>query len=84
MPARRHIPGMDGERNIHRQDGKSEDAWRVVDDFPQDIPVGDAELDAVEAFLMPLVRQILGETPGGNSLRPSDSTAPQRAALRKR
>ena len=75
---------MDGDRHIHRQKAKGEDGWRVIDDFPKDMPVDGAELDAIEAFLMPLVRQILGEQPGDNSSTPSDSTAPQRAALRKR
>jgi hypothetical protein len=30
-------------------------AWRVVDDLARDQPVDPAELDAAEAFLMPVV-----------------------------
>jgi hypothetical protein len=37
-------------------DGRS---WRVVDDLARDYPVIPAELDAVEAFLMPLVHALL-------------------------
>jgi hypothetical protein len=33
--------------------------WRVVDDLAHDCPVTPAELDAVEAFLMPLVQALL-------------------------
>jgi hypothetical protein len=33
--------------------------WRVVDDFGCPHPIDPAELDAVEAFLMPVVNAIL-------------------------
>jgi hypothetical protein len=36
-------------------------AWRVVDDLAHDCPVTPAELDAVEAFLMPLVHALLAD-----------------------
>jgi hypothetical protein len=36
-------------------------AWRVVDDLAHDCPITPAELDAVEAFLMPLVHALLAE-----------------------
>lgn len=36
---------------------------RVRDDFPPDMPVTDAELDVVEAFLGEQLRAILAETP---------------------
>src|SRR5271166_5036959 len=35
--------------------------WRVVDDLAHDCPVTPAELDAVEAFLMPLVHALLAD-----------------------
>lgn len=34
---------------------------RVSDDFPEDMPVSDAELDVVEAFLGEQLRAILAE-----------------------
>jgi hypothetical protein len=37
--------------------------WRVVDDLARDYPVTPAELDAVEAFLMPLVHALLADAP---------------------
>lgn len=36
---------------------------RVSDDFPAEMPVTDAELDVVEAFLGEQLRAILAETP---------------------
>jgi len=44
--------------NSSRDDSHS---WRVVDDLAHDCPVTPAELDAVEAFLMPLVRALLAD-----------------------
>jgi len=38
-------------------------SWRVVDDLAHDCPVTPAELDAVEAFLMPLVHALLADAP---------------------
>jgi hypothetical protein len=35
--------------------------WLVIDDLARDCPVTPAELDAVEAFLMPLVRLLLAD-----------------------
>jgi hypothetical protein len=35
--------------------------WRVVDDLTYEHPVTSAELDAVEAFLMPLVHALLAD-----------------------
>ncbi len=65
-------------------------AWRVVDDFPDDVPVTPAELDAVEAFLMPLVNAIMAGAPAGErsteipvnatGLRSPDSEVPQSSA----
>jgi hypothetical protein len=44
-------PGDDIQDDSH--------AWRVVDDFACPHPIDPAELDAVEAFLMPFVNAIL-------------------------
>jgi hypothetical protein len=41
------------------EDGHS---WHVVDDLARDCSVTPAELDAVEAFLMPLVHALLADT----------------------
>ena len=45
------------EETLHG-DGQS---WRVVDDLAHDRPVTPAELDAIEAFLMPLVHALLAD-----------------------
>lgn len=37
-------------------------AWGVVDDFPAVVPVTDAELDAIEAFLMPAINAIMEDS----------------------
>jgi hypothetical protein len=54
--------------------------WRVVDDFARDHPIGPAELDAVEAFLMRLVNAILSGSdnvgPVDTMQKPQPSTAP--------
>ena len=39
--------------------------WRVSDDLPQDMPVTDAELDVIEAFLGDQLRTILSGKPDG-------------------
>lgn len=78
---------MERVRHPSRQaTGGDRRTWRVVDDFPSEVPVGPAELDAVEAFLMPLVNAILsGETcsqeffKGPASATPSDSQVPQKS-----
>jgi len=41
----------------------AEPGLRVVDDFPADMPVTDAELDVIEAFLGAQLRAILSGTP---------------------
>jgi hypothetical protein len=38
--------------------------WRVIDDFSCPHPIDPAELDAVEAFLMPLVNALLADGSG--------------------
>ncbi|WPP04528.1 hypothetical protein [Methylocella tundrae] len=74
--------------------GDDRRARRVVDDFPADVSVGAAELDAVEAFLMPLVHAIMsGTPPAANGLekpvdaplvRSADSQGPQKSGLQGR
>jgi hypothetical protein len=51
--------------------------WRVVDDVAHNCPVTPAELDAVEAFLMPLVHALLAETTD----TPSGKTNPDAAQM---
>jgi hypothetical protein len=79
---------MGRDPHHHQKDDERERAFRVVDDFPAPAPVGAAELDAIEAFLMPLVKAILANGPDAQAAgRPtslSDSTPPQRSASRKR
>jgi hypothetical protein len=54
--------------------------WRVVDDLDCGCPVTAAELDAVEAFLMPLVHALLsdeaGTLPGKTGLNTASSPTP--------
>jgi hypothetical protein len=51
-------------------------AWRVVDDLAHDHPVTPAELDAVEAFLMPLVHALLADAAGNQRGRTNSIIAP--------
>jgi hypothetical protein len=74
---RRTTRGLDDDRQT----------WRVVDDLPRVDCIDAAELDAVEAFLMPQLNAILsGNTTGverrATALRP-DSQAPQYPALER-
>ena len=55
------------------EDGHS---WRVVDDLARDCPVTPAELDAVEAFLMPLVHALLADTSDTQPGKTNPDTAP--------
>jgi hypothetical protein len=60
-------------------------SWRVVDDLAQDRPVTPAELDAVEAFLMPLVHTLLATDkvqgkPQGSSLKQSSPQTDHKVA----
>jgi hypothetical protein len=56
------------------EDGHS---WHVVDDLARDCPVTSAELDAVEAFLTPLVHALLADT---SDTQPGKTT-PDTAAM---
>jgi hypothetical protein len=51
-------------------------AWRVVDDLAHDCPVTPAELDAIEAFLMPLVHALLADTSDTQPGKTNPVTAP--------
>jgi hypothetical protein len=50
-------------RTPTRSSSNDSHAWRVVDDLARNHPVTPAELDAVEAFLMPLVHALLADAP---------------------
>ena len=50
---------MDGKPHIHEKEQDGSCAWCVTDDFPAHIPVQSAELDAIEAFLMPMLKALL-------------------------
>jgi hypothetical protein len=51
-------------------------SWRVVDDLAHDHPVTPAEVDAVEAFLMPLVHALLADDANIQPGKTNASTAP--------
>lgn len=55
------------------EDGHS---WHVVDDLARGCPVTPAELDAVEAFLMPLVHALLADASDTQPGKTSPDTAP--------
>ena len=57
----------------------NEDSFRVTDNLPADLPVSPAELDAVEAFLMPVVNELLSSA-GLKASKDLDSEAPQSSA----
>jgi hypothetical protein len=54
--------------------------WRIIDDLDETMPISEAELDALEAFLAPLISAILaGETVQSED-RPKDYDLPQNDA----
>jgi hypothetical protein len=59
-------------------------SWRVVDDLAHDCPITPAELDAVEAFLMPLVHALLADAPGTQPGKTNPDTAPTPTPTHKR
>ncbi len=73
-----HIGQMGKIRNSS-QNGARDDrqVWRVVDDFAPDLAIDPAELDAVEAFLVPLVNAILFDDDNSGDMISNDSTTPQ-------
>jgi hypothetical protein len=58
--------------------------WCVVDDLAHDCPVTPAELDAVEAFLMPLVRALLADGSDTQPGKTNPNTAPMPSPTHKR
>ena len=62
-------------------DGRS---WRVVDDLARDYPVIPAELDAVEAFLMPLVHALLANASETQTGKTNPDTVAIRTPTHKR
>jgi hypothetical protein len=63
------------------EDGHS---WHVVDALARDCPVTPAELDAVEAFLMPLVHALLADTSDTQPGKTTPDTAPMPTPTHKR
>jgi hypothetical protein len=63
---------MDGKPHHHQKKTKGECTFRVIDDFPLPAPVGAAELDAIEAFLMPLVNALFAD---GSDVKVSEASA---------
>jgi hypothetical protein len=53
-----------------------EQAWRVLDDFDEDVPVTPAELDVLQAFLMAAVNAIMTDQKTAADNTP-DSEPPQ-------
>jgi hypothetical protein len=63
------------------EDGHS---WHIVDDLARDCPVTPAELDAVEAFLMPLVHALLADRSDTQPEKTNSNTAPLPSPTHKR
>jgi hypothetical protein len=63
------------------EDGHS---WHVVDDLARDCSVTPAELDAVEAFLMPLVHALLADAPHIQPGKTNTDTVPIPSPTHKR
>ena len=61
-----------------------DDTWRVVDDLAHDSPVTPAELDTVEAFLMPLVHALLADTADTQPRKTNPDIAPIPTPTHKR
>ncbi|WP_457811920.1 hypothetical protein [Sinorhizobium meliloti] len=60
--------------------GADAGSWTALTDFSENAPITDAELDAIEAFLMAQVRAIMQETsspPKSPEPQAKDSEAPQ-------
>jgi hypothetical protein len=70
-----------GAEDALRGDGHS---WRVIDDIAHDHPVTSSELDAVEAFLMPLLKALLADAPDIQSGKTNPNTALMSSPTQKR
>ena len=65
--------------------GKSDEReWRVVDDLAHEYPVTAVELDAVEAFLMPLVHALLADAASNQPGKTNPDIAPMPTPTHKR
>jgi hypothetical protein len=71
-------------RTPTRSSSDDRHAWHVVDDLSRDHPVTPAELDAVEAFLMPLVHALLSDAPHIQPGKTNPDTAPTPPTTHKR
>jgi len=71
-------------RTPTRSSSNDSHTWRVVDDLARDHPVTPAELDAVEAFLMPLVHALLADAPDIRRGKTTPDTAPTPSPTHKR
>ena len=67
---------MSKVRRLAKASCEDSHSWRVVDDLAHDCPVTPAELDAVEAFLMPLVHALLADAPDTRPGKTNPNTAP--------
>jgi hypothetical protein len=65
------------------QDGESPIRY-VVDDLAHDLPVTAAELDAVEAFLVPLVNALLSDQTGISPVKTTADAATTAVPAHKR
>jgi hypothetical protein len=59
-------------------------SWHVVDDLARDCPVTPAELDAVEAFLMPLVHALFADALATQPGKTNPNAAPMPSPTHKR
>ncbi len=84
MAAHPHIARMSKVRRPTNSSCDDGQTWRVVDDLAHDCPVTPAELDAVEAFLMPLVHALLADAPDTQPGKTSPHTAPIPTPTHKR
>ena len=66
---------------LSSEDGHS---WLVIDDLARDHPVTPPELDAIEAFLMPLVHALLADAPDIRPGKTNPDTAPMPTPTYKR
>ena len=74
---------MDRVRRSTREP-QNDRAPRVVDDLAHDCPVTPAELDAVEAFLMPLVHALLADASNTQPGKRNPNAAPMPTPTHKR
>ena len=84
MAAHPHIARMSKARRPANSLGEDGHSWRVIDDLAHDCPVTPAELDAVEAFLMPLVHALLADAPDTQPGKTNLNTAPTPTPTYKR